>query len=44
MTVPAKAYDVLDELAVSLDRSGVVAIKTPRRIVHEGVRILSSFS
>ena len=42
MAVLAKTHDVLDEKAAGLDRFAVVAVKTPRRIFHEDVRILSS--
>jgi hypothetical protein len=44
MAVFAKTHDVLNEKAAGPDRFAVVTVKTPRRICHESVRILSSFS
>jgi hypothetical protein len=42
MAVLAKTHDVLNEKAAGPDRFAVVTVKTPRRIFHESVRILSS--
>ena len=44
VAVPAKANDILDEKTTRPDRFGVVAMKTPGRAIHKGVRILSSCS
>jgi hypothetical protein len=44
VAVLAKTHDVLDEKSAGPDRFAVVTVKTTRRIFHEGVRILSSFS
>jgi len=44
VAIPAKAHNVLDKKPAGLDGTGVVAMKTPRRIVHEGVRVSSPFS
>jgi hypothetical protein len=42
MAVPAKVDDILGEKASGPDWHGVVAMKTLRRVVHEGVRIRAS--